>query len=115
MQVEEGMTVCVDGKPVTPAAQKTYLKLYKPVGVVCTSDRREKDNVIDYIRYPVRVTYVGRLDRNSEGLLLLTDDGDLIEALMRSRNAHENRDAPDTPAAQCRRWPHSGRRSVQNS
>ena len=89
MQVEEGMTVCVDGVPVRPAAEKTYLKLYKPVGVVCTSDRREKDNVIDYIHYPVRVTYAGRLDRNSEGLLLLTDDGDLIEALMRSRNAHE--------------------------
>ena len=89
MQVEEGMTVCVDGVPVRPAAEKTYLKLYKPVGVVCTSDRREKDNVIDYIHYPVRVTYAGRLDRNSEGLLLLTDDGDLIEALMRSRNAQE--------------------------
>ena len=89
MQVEEGDTVAVDGKAVAPLTEKTYLKLYKPVGVVCTSDSREKDNVIDYIHYPVRVTYAGRLDRNSEGLLLLTDDGDLIETLMRSRNAHE--------------------------
>ena len=89
MQVEEGDTVAVDGKEVAPLTEKTYLKLYKPVGIVCTSDSREKDNVIDYIHYPVRVTYAGRLDRNSEGLLLLTDDGDLIETLMRSRNAHE--------------------------
>ena len=89
MQVEEGDTVCVDGKQAVLRTQKTYLKLYKPVGIVCTSDRREKNNVIDYIHYPVRVTYAGRLDRNSEGLLLLTDDGDMIEALMRSGNVHE--------------------------
>ena len=89
MQVEEGDRVSVDGRPVVLLQEKTYLKLYKPVGIVCTSDRREKDNVIDYIHYPVRVTYAGRLDRNSEGLLILTDDGDLIESLMRSKNAHE--------------------------
>ena len=89
MQVEEGDCVCLDGRPVVPQREKTYLKLYKPVGIVCTSDVREKDNVIDYVHYPVRVTYAGRLDKNSEGLLLLTDDGDLIETLMRARNAHE--------------------------
>ncbi len=89
MQVEDGMRVCVDGRPVEPQRKHVYLKFYKPVGIVCTSDRREKNNVIDYIHYPVRVTYAGRLDRNSEGLLLLTSDGDLIETLMRSRNAHE--------------------------
>ena len=89
MQVEEGMEVLVDGKPVYPPAQKTYLMLNKPAGIVCTADSREKNNVIDYVNSPVRVTYAGRLDRNSEGLLLLTDDGDLTEALMRSRNAHE--------------------------
>jgi len=88
-QVEENDLVSVDGRPVVPLREKTYLKLYKPVGIVCTSDRREKDNVIDYVHYPVRITYAGRLDRNSEGLLLLTDDGDMIEALMRSKNAHE--------------------------
>ena len=89
MQVNEGDVVCVDGKQITLLTEKTYLKLYKPVGIVCTSDRREKDNVIDFIHYPVRVTYAGRLDRNSEGLLLLTDDGSLIESLMRSGNGHE--------------------------
>ena len=89
MQVEEEDVVCVDGKKVVPLTEKTYLKLYKPVGIVCTSDTREKDNVIDFIRCPVRVTYAGRLDRNSEGLLLLTDDGSLIETLMRPGNEHE--------------------------
>lgn len=89
MQIEEGMQVCLDGRPVVPEARKVYLKLYKPPGIVCTADLREKDNVISYIQYPVRVTYAGRLDKNSEGLLLLTNDGDLIENLMRSRNAHE--------------------------
>ena len=89
MQVEEGDEVLVDGRQVRPLTEKTYLKLYKPVGIVCTSDTREKDNVIQYVHYPVRVTYAGRLDRNSEGLLLLTDDGELIESLMRSGNEHE--------------------------
>ena len=89
MRVKEGDEVCVDGRPVRPREKKTYLKLYKPVGIVCTADSREKNNVIDFVHSPVRVTYAGRLDRGSEGLLLLTDDGDLIEALMRSRSAHE--------------------------
>lgn len=89
MQAEEGDIVCVDGKRVDLLREKTYLKLYKPVGIVCTSDTREKDNVIEYIHYPVRVTYAGRLDRNSEGLLILTDDGAMIEALMRSGSGHE--------------------------
>mgnify|MGYP004444302187 CR=1 FL=1 len=87
--VSEGDLVCVDGRCIEPAASRTYLKLYKPVGIVCTSDSREKNNVIDFVNYPARVTYAGRLDRNSEGLLLLTDDGDLIQELMRSANAHE--------------------------
>ena len=88
-QVEEGMEVCVDGVPVRPLKEHSYVLLNKPVGVVCTADPREKNNVIDYLHWPVRLTYAGRLDRNSEGLLLLTDDGDLIDALMRGRFAHE--------------------------
>lgn len=88
-QVQETDQVCLRGTPVSVLREKTYLKFYKPVGIVCTSERREKRNLTDYLNYPVRVTYAGRLDRESEGLLLLTDDGDLIDALMRARNRHE--------------------------
>ena len=88
-QVEETDQVLVKGKAVSRKQDKTYLKLYKPRGIVCTSDKREKKNLIDYLKYPVRVTYAGRLDRDSEGLLILTDDGDLINAMMRAREKHE--------------------------
>ena len=89
MDVEEDVDVRVDGRSVRPLAEKTYLKVYKPVGIVCTADPREKNNVIDYIHSPVRLTYAGRLDRNSEGLLLMTNDGVLIDAMMRGANGHE--------------------------
>lgn len=88
-QVEEGDRVLVKGKAVARKQEKTYLKLYKPRGIVCTSDKREKNNLTDYLKYPERITYAGRLDRDSEGLLILTDDGDLINAMMRARENHE--------------------------
>lgn len=88
-QVENTDLVLVKGKPVSRKEEKTYLKLYKPRGIVCTADRREKKNLIDYLKYPERITYAGRLDRDSEGLLILTDDGDLINAMMRAREKHE--------------------------
>jgi 23S rRNA pseudouridine2604 synthase len=88
-QADENSIVTVRGKRVTLAQKKVYLKLYKPVGIVCTAEKRERDNLMDYINYPVRVTYAGRLDRNSEGLLILTNDGDLIQRMMAARNAHE--------------------------
>ncbi len=88
-QVEEGDQVIVKGKAVSRKQEKIYLKLYKPRGIVCTSDRREKKNLMDYLQYPERITYAGRLDRESEGLLILTDDGDLINAMMRARENHE--------------------------
>ncbi|MDO4617696.1 MAG: pseudouridine synthase [Lachnospiraceae bacterium] len=88
-QAEDGDLVTVKGRPVSRKTEKTYLKLYKPRGIVCTSDRREKNNLMDYLKYPERITYAGRLDRDSEGLLILTDDGDLINAMMRAREHHE--------------------------
>lgn len=88
-QVEETDLVEVSGKAVSKKKEKIYIKLYKPRGIVCTSDKREKKNLIDYLKYPERITYAGRLDRDSEGLLLLTDDGDLINAMMRARERHE--------------------------
>ena len=79
------------GKKVLGGRTRTaVLAFYKPVGVTCTEKDKFAEKVInDYIRYPVRVTYAGRLDKDSEGLLLLTNDGDLINALMRGAHGHE--------------------------
>lgn len=78
------------GKKLLGKAKKVVLAFYKPVGVTCTEKDKHAEKIInDYIKYPVRVTYAGRLDKDSEGLLLLTNDGDLIEAAMRGANRHE--------------------------
>ncbi|MBE5814108.1 MAG: rRNA pseudouridine synthase [Clostridiales bacterium] len=83
-QVEEGQRVCVDGKPVTPEAQKHYLMYHKPAGEVTTvHDPEGRATVLDRFKdYPVRLYPVGRLDYDSEGLLLLTNDGDLTERML---------------------------------
>ncbi|MCR4739840.1 MAG: pseudouridine synthase [Lachnospiraceae bacterium] len=81
--------VTVKGRPIQIKDTKVYLAYNKPVGVVCTAEKREKNNIMDAIDYPVRITYAGRLDKSSEGLIILTNDGELIDALMRSRNDHE--------------------------
>lgn len=87
--VEAGMTVCVDGAPVTPEEEKRYIALNKPRGIVCTADPREPMNVIDYLRLPDRVFPVGRLDKDSQGLLLLTNDGDIVNRVLRAAGGHE--------------------------
>ena len=70
--------------------QNVYLAFNKPVGIVCTTDTRvEKDNIIDYINYPSRIFHIGRLDKPSEGLILLTNDGDIVNKILRARNNHE--------------------------
>ena len=70
--------------------RKIYIAFNKPVGIVCTSDTRvEKDNIIDYINYPSRIFPIGRLDKPSEGLILLTNDGDIVNKILRARNNHE--------------------------
>lgn len=83
-QVEEGQHVCVDGKPVQPEAQKHYLMYHKPAGEVTTAhDPEGRATVLDRFKdYPVRLYPVGRLDYDSEGLLLLTNDGDLTERML---------------------------------
>ena len=90
-KVEDGDVVEVDGMPVTqPKRDFVYLAFNKPVGIVCTTDtKREPDNIIDYINYPTRIFPVGRLDKPSEGLILMTDDGDIVNKILRSRNNHE--------------------------
>lgn len=89
MKVEDGQEVRVGKKVVKSKSKKTVLAVYKPAGIVCTEDKREKKNIIRFLNYPVRVTYAGRLDKDSEGLLIMTNDGDLINGMMRARYAHE--------------------------
>ena len=81
--------VIVDGKEIKSSESKVYLLFNKPVGIVCTADKKDKKNIIDYINYKTRIMYAGRLDKDSEGLMLMTNDGDLIDSLMRAKNAHE--------------------------
>ena len=70
--------------------EKIYLAFNKPVGVVCTTDtKREKNNIIDYINYPTRIFPIGRLDKPSEGLIFLTNDGDIVNKILRANNKHE--------------------------
>jgi len=83
--------VHVDGKLIKNSNKASvYLAFNKPLGIVCTTDTRvEKDNIIDFINYPKRIFPVGRLDKNSEGLILLTDDGDIVNKVLRASNNHE--------------------------
>ena len=89
VRVQAGQTVCVSGKPVTKEEEMILLVFHKPVGIVCTAEKREKNNVVDYINYPKRIYPVGRLDKDSEGLLLLTNNGDIVNKIMRAGNLHE--------------------------
>ncbi len=99
--------ICVKGKAVRMKPKPVLLAFHKPAGIVCTAEKREKNNIIDYINYPVRIFPVGRLDKDSTGLLLLTNDGDLVNKIMRAGNYHEKEyvvrvDHPVTPEF-CRR------------
>jgi len=90
-KVVDGDIVKVDGEIIGERKKEfVYLAFNKPVGIVCTTDTRvEKDNIIDYINYPKRIFPIGRLDKPSEGLILLTDDGDIVNKILRASNNHE--------------------------
>ncbi|MDH6253095.1 23S rRNA pseudouridine2604 synthase [Chryseobacterium sp. H1D6B] len=90
-KVSDEDIVEVDGKPIRESEEDPiYIAFNKPVGVVCTTDsKREKDNIIDYINHPKRIFPIGRLDKPSEGLILLTNDGDIVNKILRARNNHE--------------------------
>lgn len=90
-KVSEEDEIRVDGKIVqNQNIKKVYIALNKPIGIVCTTDNEvEPDNIVDYVNYPTRIFPIGRLDKPSEGLIFLTNDGDIVNKILRARNNHE--------------------------
>lgn len=90
VQVKEQDIVTVNGKIIRPASAKVVLAYYKPAGVTCTErDKYAQKTIVDALQYPVRLTYAGRLDKESEGLMIMTNDGDLIQYMMKGSQCHE--------------------------
>lgn len=89
MKVYPGQKVCVGKKAVSRQEEMVLLAVNKPASIVCTEERRERSSIIRFLDYPVRITYVGRLDKDSRGLLLMTNNGDIINKIMRAVNRHE--------------------------
>ena len=89
-KVIDGQTVFVDGKSIIEEDEKILLAFYKPTGIVCTTTANQGDNnIVDYIGYPKRIYPVGRLDKDSEGLILMTNNGEMMDKILRSANGHE--------------------------
>lgn len=88
-RVLPGQTIRFEAREVGEKGGDLILAFYKPRGIVCTEEKREKNNIVDYLQYPCRVFTVGRLDKESEGLLLLTNLGEVANQIMRGRNGHE--------------------------
>ena len=89
MRIVPGQVVKVGNKVVSKQDEMIVLAVNKPRGIVCTEERRERDSIVRFLNYPVRVTYIGRLDKDSHGLLLMTNNGDIINKIMRAANKHE--------------------------
>ena len=88
-RVMPGDVIKIHGKVIGAPKNDVYLMLNKPVGITCTTDQRVKGNVVDFINFPERIFHVGRLDKPSEGLLLMTNDGDIVNKILRAGNRHE--------------------------
>lgn len=84
-----GQRVCFQGREVSREQERILLAVHKPVGIVCTAEKREKNNIVDFIGYPKRIYPVGRLDKDSSGLILMTNCGDIVNKMMRAGNMHE--------------------------
>lgn len=88
-QVAAGDDVRVDGRPVGSRKKGVYIALNKPVGITCTTERHVRGNIVDFVNHPLRIFPIGRLDKDSEGLILLTNDGDIVNEILRVENNHE--------------------------
>lgn len=88
-KVKKGEVVKIDGKKITKEEELVYIALNKPVGITCTTDRKIKGNIVDFIGHEKRIFHVGRLDKDSQGLILLTNDGDIVNKILRAGNNHE--------------------------
>ena len=89
VKVNPGQEVRVGKRVVSRRDEMVVLAVNKPVGIVCTEERRERNSIVRFLNYPIRVTYIGRLDKDSRGLLLMTNNGDIINKMMRAGNRHE--------------------------
>ncbi|MDW4511407.1 23S rRNA pseudouridine(2604) synthase RluF [Priestia megaterium] len=101
-QVKPGDDIRVSGQQLRIARNNVYIALNKPVGITSTSEKKVKGNIIDLVNHPLRIHHVGRLDKDSDGLILLTNDGDIINEILRAENKHEKEyivavDKPITP------------------
>ena len=89
VQVTEADRIEVDGQLITKEVPNIYLAFHKPVGITCTTDTSKKDNIVDFINFPERIFPIGRLDKPSEGLIFMTNDGDIVNKILRAGNQHE--------------------------
>ena len=88
-RVNAGDEVLIDNKRISKAPKPVYIALYKPRGIVSTTDKKEKKNIVDFINYSERLFHIGRLDKASEGLIFMTNNGDIVNKILRAGNAHE--------------------------
>ncbi|MGG0934859.1 23S rRNA pseudouridine(2604) synthase RluF [Brevibacillus centrosporus] len=100
--VSPGDDVRIDGNPLGAKKKSVYIALNKPVGITCTTELHVKGNIIDFVNHPERIFPIGRLDKDSQGLILLTNDGDIVNKILRAENNHEKEyivtvDKPITP------------------
>lgn len=88
-KVKEGTDVRVDGKPIKKTNELVYIALNKPVGITCTTEKKIKGNIVDFVNHKERIFPIGRLDKDSQGLIFLTNDGDIVNKILRAGNNHE--------------------------